>query len=137
MRFIDSTILLCFMIKKPKEYFDGCKKLILRLQNGREKCGSTIITVAEIVWVLESRENWTKGMVLEKVAAIHSLRGLRIIEIKNHDTPLEAMTVAQKFDTDFADALTAVAMNRAGVKEVYSLDPHFDRFKFVRRVLPT
>jgi len=137
MRFVDSTILLCFMIRKPKEYFEGCKKLIHRLQEGKEICGSTIITVAEIVWVLESRENWTKAMILEKVAAIHALRGLRISTIEDRDTPLEAMTLAQKFGTDFADALTALTMSRVGVKEIYSLDSHFDHFNFVRRVVPT
>lgn len=137
MRFVDSTIFLCFMIKKPKEFFDGCKRLILRVQDGKEVCGTTIITVAEIVWVLESRENLTKPMVLEKIGAINGLRGLRILEIEDRDTPLEAMTLAQKFDTDFADALTAVTMNRRGIKEIYSLDSHFDHFNFLKRVIPT
>lgn len=136
MRFIDSTIFLCIMLRKPKEYFEGCRKLILRIQTGKELCGTTIITMAEIVWVLESRENWTKAKVLDKVAALHALRGLQVLEIENKDTPLEAMTLAQKFDTDFADALTALTMNSHSIKEIYSLDTHFDHFNFIKRTIP-
>jgi hypothetical protein len=60
MRFLDVRIPLCVSLKQPKEYYIGCKNLLLRLspENRSEVVATTLLTPLVFYFILENRENF-------------------------------------------------------------------------------
>ena len=140
MRFVDVGIFLCAALENPKEHFKGCKSLLERLEakagKAKEKVCTTLLTPAVFYFILENRE----GLSKEKLAkAILSMRALNItfFPLGDGGTMEEAARLAEKKETDFGDALNALVMRKKGIREIYALDPHYDRFEWIKRVIPS
>lgn len=139
MRFVDSSIFLCSMLKKPAQHYQACRELLRQIRDGEVVVETSIMSFAEIIWVLESREGFTRNVVLEKVTAISSFKGLKAIPIGDSDLPLEAMSMSARFDVDFVDAVSVLIMRREGIREIYSLDRHYDNLRKpfgIKRLVP-
>jgi len=140
LRFIDVGIFLCVALKQPKERYQGCKTLLEKLEfregKAREKVATTILAPTVFYFILENRENLSKAQLTK---AILSMRALNIAFVPLTDGKLieQAARLAEQKGTDFDDALNALIMQKRGIKEIYALDPHYDRFKWVKRVVPT
>lgn len=139
MRFVDVGIFLCAAIEEPKEHFNGCKSLLERLEvkegKAKEKVYTTLLTPAVFYFILENRE----GLPKEKLTkAILSMRALNITFLPLGDGNVleEAAGLAGKKGTDFDDALNAIVMRKTGIREIYALDRHYDRFEWVKRITP-
>ncbi len=139
MSFIDSSIFLCEMLRKPPKQFAGCRKLLTGVRDGRIRASTTIFTYAELVWVLESREGFSRSKILRAIVALDSLKGLRKVPIGDSDLPASAMAVSSKFDVDYVDAVNVLVMKDEGLSEIYSLDSDYDKlsktFK-IKRIIP-
>ncbi|WP_457555021.1 type II toxin-antitoxin system VapC family toxin, partial [Candidatus Pyrohabitans sp.] len=59
-----------------------------------------------------------------------------ILPLKDGALVEEAARIAEKYDVDFDDAVNAVVMREAGIKEIYALDRDYDKLKWVKRVVP-
>ena len=140
MRFLDVGILLCVALKQPKEYFDGCKALLERLkilpdEKPKEVVATTFLTPAVFYFILESRENLPRKRITAAMKAFRSLN-IKILPLKNGALIEEAARIAEKYDVDFDDAVNAIVMREAGIKEIYALDRDYDKLKWVKRVIP-
>lgn len=140
MRFVDVGVFLCAALGYPKEYFEGCKALLGRLElkegKAREKVYTTLLTPAVFYFVLENRE----GLSKEKLTrAILSMRALNITFLPLGDGSLleEAARLAERKSTDFDDALNALVMEKRGIRDIYALDLHYGRFEWVKRIVPS
>lgn len=139
MKFIDVGVFLCVALKQPRERYQGCKALLERLEfregKAREKVATTILTPAVFYFILENREKISKTQLTK---AILSMRALNITFVPLADGRLieQAAKLAEQKGTDFDDALNALTMKKRGIKEIYALDAHYDRFEWVRRVVP-
>ncbi len=140
MKFIDVGVFLCVALKQPRERYQGCKALLERLEfregKAREKVATTILTPTVFYFILENREKISKAQLTK---AILSMRALNIAFVPLTDGKLieRAARLAEQKGTDFDDALNALTMEKRGIKEIYALDAHYDRFEWVRRVVPT
>lgn len=140
MRFVDVGVFLCVATKQPREHYDGCKALLerLRIRGGRtkEKVHTTLLTPAVFYFILENREGLPKSALTK---AMLSMSALNITFVPLTDGRLleEAAKLAEKKDTDFDDAINALVMRKKGAREIYALDPHYDRFEWVKRIIPT
>lgn len=140
MRFVDVGIFLCAALEEPKEYFEGCKSLLERLEikagKAKEKVCTTLLTPAVFYFILENREGLSKDKLTK---AILSMRALNITFVPLSDGNLveQAARVAEQKGTDFDDALNALTMEKRGIKEIYALDAHYDRFEWIKRIIPS
>jgi len=92
-----------------------------------------MIAIAEVVWVLESFYNFSKETISETVSDFLLCDGLSVDQL---DLLLEALTIYQKQNLDFADALISITALRQGHPFVYSFDRHFDRVEGITRLEP-
>lgn len=140
MKFIDVGVFLCVALKQPRDRYQGCKALLERLEfregKAREKVVTTILTPIVFYFILENREKISKAQLTK---AILSMRALNITFVPLTDGKMieQAARLAEQKDTDFDDALNALTMEKRGIKEIYALDAHYDRFEWVRRIAPT
>jgi predicted nucleic acid-binding protein len=61
---------------------------------------------------------------------------MKILTLKNGNLMEEAAVVAEKYDVDFDDAVNALVMRGAGIKEIYALDKDYDRLEWLERIVP-
>ena len=136
MRFVDTNIFLYKMLGRPFDRYERCSLLIDRLASGTEISATSLIVVAEIIWVLSSVKGWAKADVRGKIGALCSLPGLRIVRGIDERDVSEAVRIYEELSVDFEDALNAILMKKNGIPEIYSFDRHFDRIPFLKRVIP-
>lgn len=87
---------------------------------------TTVLTIAEIVWVLESVYELDRSSIRAKVVAILGLPGLTV---EDQEILLQAIVWYEEKNVDFADAYSAAWMEARGLDEVYTFDQDFDRFE--------
>ncbi|MFQ6052100.1 MAG: type II toxin-antitoxin system VapC family toxin [Candidatus Hydrothermarchaeota archaeon] len=135
MRFIDTNLFLYKMLGKPKDKYRRSSALIERVEEGKERCATSSIIIAEIVWVLET-VNWKMSRIKELIEAIFELKGLKILDTPGDFFPLDAVKLATKTGVDYVDALNSLTMQKYKIREIYSFDRHFDRINFITRLEP-
>jgi len=138
MRFLDVGILLCAVLHEPEEHLEGCRHLLERLKKDgerREGIATTLLTPTVFYFILEHREHLPKNRITAGMKAIRSLN-ITFLPLKNGALMEEAAVVAEKYDVDFDDAVNAIVMREAGIKEIYALDRDYDKLEWVKRVVP-
>lgn len=93
----------------------------------------TPMTVAEIVWVLESFYGYPRVQIAETLS--HFLRSPGL-EVTDQDLLIQALSLYHEKNIDFGDALLAGVALGQGLNTVYSFDKHFDRIPGIVRVKP-
>jgi predicted nucleic-acid-binding protein len=91
------------------------------------------ITVAEVVWVLESYYEYSKDKIAETMTQFLSCEGL---EVESLDLLLEALNLYCEKNLDFADAILAITALKKGIPNIYSFDQHFNRINGIIRMEP-
>jgi len=124
---------LCVFLGAPEEKLEACRQVVMRIESGREKVRTTTFTVAEIAHVLMKREREHPARVEEMIKRLFSCAGLKIGDARK-DLCVPAIELALKYKVDFIDAHHVLTMKHHGIKEIYSLDPHFDRFLGIKRL---
>lgn len=61
---------------------------------------------------------------------------ISFLPLTDGDLVEEAARLAEEKETDFDDAVNALIMKRSKIKEIYALDMHYDRFEWIKRVVP-
>lgn len=135
VRFLDTNVLLRFLINDDKPKAEATLELLKRVNSGEEKLVTTDVVLAELVWVLESPRSYglSRSEIADFIESIVAVRGLHIPGKSLFPRVIE---LYRKGDIDFVDAYNAAAMERAGVQEIYSYDRHFDLIGSVRRLEP-
>jgi len=123
---IDSNLVLRFILDDP-----GAEK-IERLLRGKKRLMLTDVTVAEIVWVLDSFYKWER----ENIA--NALTGLVHLKTISSDKELILITLDlfKRHNVDYIDAYLAANIIRDGSGAIYSLDRDFDKIPGIKRVEP-
>lgn len=134
MRFLDVGVLLCVALKQPKEHFHGCKALLERLKT-EETTATTFLTPAVFYFILGNRGNLPRKKMTAAMKALRALN-IKILTLKDGNLMEEAAVVAEKYRVDFDDAVNAIVMRETGIKEIYALDKDYDRFEWVKRIVP-
>jgi predicted nucleic acid-binding protein len=130
---VDANVILRFLTKDPPVMAEAARKLFVQAEAGEIGLHILPITVAEVVWVLESFYEYPKARVAETMGDFLRCEGLQL-----EQSPIiqEALALYQRKNLDFADALLAATALRKGPPRVFSFDRHFDRVEGVRRLDP-
>ena len=133
LRYLDASIPLCVATKQPADKLESCREIMDVISVGEERVRTTTFTVAEFIHILMEREREYPTRVLEAVKVFLDCRGLRVGDARK-DLCLPALEAALKYKVDFVDAHHVLTMRQHNIKEIYSLDPHYDRFTGIRRL---
>lgn len=131
--FIDANLILRYLTKDPPQMAQAALKIFTAANRG-ELCLIVIpITVAEVVWVLESFYGHPKAQIASIMTQFLHSEG---IEVNDLDLLTEAIHLYSEKNLDFADALLAAMVLRKGPRSVCSFDHHLDRVPGITRREP-
>ena len=131
--FVDTNIFLRYLTGDDPEQAPRARRLLERSERGEEQLVTTALTIAEIVWVLESVYELDRASIRAKVVAILGLSGLTV---EDGETLLQAIVWYEEKNVVFAVAYSAAWMDRRGLDEVYTFDRDFDRFEGLTSLRP-
>lgn len=132
--FIDANVILRFLTKDPLPMAEAALKIFEEAKSGKISLLILPITVAEVVWVLESFYEYLKEKIAETMIQFLSCEGL---EVENLDLLLEALNLYHEKNLDFADAFLAITALRKKIPTIFSFDQHFNRINGIERVEPS
>lgn len=131
--FMDANVILRYLTGDPPEMAEAALRTLTAAQRGKVRLLLTPITVAEVVWVLESFYGHPRAQVAQTLTQFLRADG---VEVESLDLLIEALALYHKHNLDFADALLATVARRKGPPVVYSFDRDFDRVAGFTRLTP-
>ena len=137
MRFLDTNVILRYLIRDDDAKAQACYELFRRAQRGEEELTTCEAIVAEAVYVLSSPRlpyRLNPEEIRARLLPILTLRGLKL---PHKRVCLRALDIyASSAFLDFEDALAVAHMEQRGITEIVSYDRDFDRVAGVRRTEP-
>ena len=112
-------------------WLERAAQLMKAVEQGEVVLRVTDIIVAEVVWVLHSFYRYEPHKIATTMLEFLAQDG-----IEADEDVLSALVLYSSKGIDLVDALLAVRMQRAGIRQVYSFDRHFDRVAGLERVQP-
>ncbi len=135
MYFIDASVFLRYITKDDPEKAESCFKLFKSMERGEVKAYTSEAVVAEIVYVLSSKNLY--GLSHEDVRArLQPLLSLPGLKLPSRKVVLRALSLYALHSIDFEDALSTAHMERLGIEKIISYDRDFDRVEGIARVEP-
>ena len=130
---VDANVILRYLTKDPPAMAEAALKIFNEARNGKILLLIIPITVAEVVWVLESFYGYPKQQITETMIPFLMCEGL---EVENLDLLIGALTLYHEKNLDFADAVLAITALRKGPKIICSFDRHLNRVDGLKRLEP-
>jgi len=129
--FVDANVILRFLTKDPPSMAEASLRIFEEAKSGKVLLLVIPITVAEVVWVLESFYGYPKEKIAETMTQFLSCEGL---EVESLDLLFEALNLYYEKNLDFADAILATTALKKGIPTLYSFDQHFNRINGIIRM---
>lgn len=125
--FVDTNVFLRFLTDDVAAQADAVAELLRRAADGELQLVTNDVTIAEIVWTLESHYELEREPIRDSVLAILNTPGLEVIDA---EVVLEAITWYVDEGVDFIDAYNAAWLLRQGIESAYTFDrKHFSRLE--------
>lgn len=124
--FIDSNLILRYLLGDP-----GSDKTE-RLLKEKKDLLLTDVTIAEIVWVLDSFYKWGRENIVNAIASLVDLDSI----YSDKELILITLGLFKKHNIDYIDAYIAANIIRDGGGRIYSFDRDFDKIPGIKRVEP-
>lgn len=131
--FLDANVVLRHLSGDPEEMAGAALKTFAAAERGELRLRLLGITVAEVVWVLESFYGHGREEIAVTLAEFLQADGL---QVEQRDRLMEALTLYREHGVDFADAVVAAAARRAGAPDICSFDRDFDGLPGLTRLAP-
>lgn len=136
LRFIDTNIFIRHFTKDDPIKSRACFDLFLKVQSQELEVTTSESVIAEIVYVLSSKQlyNLNRETIKSLLYPVLSLKGLKLA---NKNIYLQALDIYAIFPKlDFEDALTVAHMQKMKIKKLYSYDYGFEEIKSINRIGP-
>ena len=117
--FLDSNILLRYLVADHHEPFEDCRALIAKIQNGTIQPYMSSIVLLEVAFVLSSVYKVPRSEIIKDITTILELRGLVVVEITHFR---EAFRLHQKMKVKLADCLIATQVPKGVILVTYDRD---------------
>lgn len=125
--FVDTNLFLRYITDDVPEQADAVERLFRRAAAGELRLVTGAMTIAEIVWVLESFYELPRRAIRNAVKGIIGTPG---ITVEDHELLLQAIVWYEEKNVDFIDAYSAAWMAEQEIGMAYTFDvKHFDRFE--------
>lgn len=132
--FADTNLFLRFLTNDVPPQADAVERLFRVAAAGDVVLLVTGLTIAEIVWTLESYYGLAKAEIQGKVLAILNTPG---VEVSEADVLLQAVDWYVQKNVDFIDAYHAAWLMANEVRVAFTFDQrHFARFEHLQVKVP-
>lgn len=122
---VDSNLILRFLIKDHQAFYKAAYKLFSEAENGRLMLYINPLTIAEVVWTLESFYRYPKKEISSVLSSLIESEGLCIPE---KEVVKKALNDYTKNNVDYVDAYLAAYAALKGPSAIYTLDKkHFSK----------
>ena len=122
---IDANIILRYLLKDHEEFFRKAQKIMLEAEQGKLKLLVAPITIAEVVWTLESFYKTPRREIADVLSAFICSDS---IEAEEGDVVLFALKSYRESNVDFIDAYLSHHMAKLGNNKIFTFDKkHFSR----------
>ena len=133
--FIDTNLFLRFLTNDVPDQAQAVDELLIRAEQGRLELHTSSLTIAEIVWTLESYYELSAEVVRDHVVAILNTPGLFV---EYAETIASAMILYADENIDFVDAYNGVWMQKQGLSTAITFDTkHFQRIPGITAQTPS
>lgn len=123
--FVDTNLFLRFLTDDVPAQAEAVGTLLRKAAGGELELVTNDVTIAELVWTLESYYGLGRDEVREHVLAILNTPGLEVVD---SEVVLEAITWYADEGVDFIDAYNGAWLLRQGLEVAYTFDRgHFSR----------
>jgi uncharacterized protein len=135
MDFIDANIFLRYLTRDDPAKAPACFELFQKAKAGEVVLTTTEATLAEVVFVLASRNNYNMGRaeIRERLYPILTLRGFKL---PNRRLYLRALDIFMAHGIEFGDAIIVAQMERQKIRRLFSYDRDFDGIPGISRHEP-
>ena len=124
--FADTNVFLRYLTDDVPAQADAVEQLLRRAAAGEIVLVTNSLTIAEIVWTLESFYQLARDDIQKKILAILNTPGLEVAE---GDLVLQAVIWYAEKRVDFIDAYNAAWLLAQGITVACTFDrKHFSRF---------
>jgi len=128
--FIDANVFLEIFLKDGKS--EECKKFLKSFKEQNEIAITTdFIIYSCIINVQHNSKNIES--IKNTVIFFNNYQNLRILR-PSFDELYSAIEIMDGSKLDFDDSLVVACMNNYGIKELASMDKHFDKIKSIERI---
>ena len=132
--FVDTNVFLRFLTADVQEQAQDVDRLLERAEGGEIRLCTSILTIAEIVWTLDSYYELPRAEIQEKVIAILNTPGL---DVEGADLLAQAMSLYEDQNIDFIDAYNGTWMMDRGLSDAVTFDTkHFSRISGITAISP-
>lgn len=132
--FIDTNVFLRYLTNDDPAKADRIEKLFERAEQENFQLIASHLTIAELVWTLESYYQLKPTTIEEMLLKIINTP---FIEIPNEDLILHALDLYVTANIDFIDAYNAYFMREMDLTRIYTYDTkHFKRVEWVKIAQP-
>lgn len=122
---LDANILLRYLTDEPRDLADRVAAILEAADRERISLLLAPITLAEVVYVLESVYHWQRGQIAERLLDLISAPVLVVLEQERWVRALHWYRDIQGLD--LADAFVAAVAADRGHGQVVSFDKHMQR----------
>ena len=133
MIFIDTNIFLRYFEREDESTYRKVERLFHKIVNGNIIGISTILVIAEVIWVLKKFYNWDKEEICNNVELILKTPNIRF---NQRSVIVKAINLYKDKNISFIDAYNYSFIRANGVTEIYSFDRDFDELQDVKRLEP-
>ena len=124
---LDTNVVLRFLIRDHEEYYIAAKDLLAKAEKGELCFLLHPLTVAELVWTLESFYEYGKEEIANTLLGFIDARG---IEVPEKEITRKALLDYADKNVDYLDAYLAAYASQIGPPTIFTLDKkHFSRIK--------
>lgn len=126
-RFVDTNILLRYLLDDIPEQADAAEAVIKAATEGKLALQTNVMVIAELVWTCESYYGLPKKEIRDKALMILNTPGF---EVEDKDLIAEAILLYVDRNVDFIDAYNGCWMKAQGTTQVYTFDEsHYRRLE--------
>ena len=122
---LDTNVILRYLIKDDEKMFQSVRSLFLKVEKGALILYIHSITIAELVWTLESFYGYNKEEIVNVLTRLINAEG---IEVSDKETVQNALILYLDANVDYIDAYLASHAASSDVPTIFTLDKkHFSR----------
>lgn len=131
--YVDANVLLRYLTQDPPEMADKARETLAAASEGKLGLILTAITMAEVVWTLDSFYGHSREQIATSLSAFLGAQGL---EVPEREALTAALVLYRDRNVDFADALLAAYALENGPNLVCTFDHDFQRVGGLRILEP-
>jgi predicted nucleic acid-binding protein len=132
-KFLDTNILLRFMADDDEDRSRRGLALLHRVERGELRLVTSTMVIFETVFVLRRRYRASHASIRRALIPVLTLEGLHV---PDRGLLIRALDLCVELNVPLTDAYNVASMEALGIAEIFSWDPHFNRFPNITRLEP-